>query len=152
MIKKGSVTKNVEVECYEFLAGLLNDNLSLDELTRQYAEVLNLETRGYQSSIHSLGNAQKNIIKGMEMIAEAEINMKINIGLMQIMQKYSDEKLEECAILIERKNKVLKKLNSKQAPSALIERLDEINECIRKDELGKARELIVQLENDVERE
>lgn len=136
---KDAIIKRSEVEFYQFLFKTINNNYSSKELKKQYSQLLTPEEL-LNGPFFILEEELDDYNKQHN---DLELNLIICNGLYDIYKKHSNALLKE-------KKECYERINNLPINMVNREKIDEISAAIRIGEIEKAKQLIDQLEKEVE--
>lgn len=144
--EKSPLIKHVQAKCYQFLSNTIDQNYSYTKLTDKYQSLLGPEsTEGYSERVHS---DKLDFLQGFrDAVNIANQYSKINNGIGEILSQFNEEAIE----LLGKSDEIYDKMGELGMTSqSFIDKRNKVNTLIDKNELEEARQLLNNLEKEIE--
>lgn len=140
LIKKDMITKRAEDELYNFLLNIIGALYPIQYDSPLEPSITNLKST-FKLSISEID--KQNI--------EATINHKIRTKILKTRSKHFSQFFNECYILESRLSKAIKSIEGSKAEKELYDKnkmiIQKIHESIINDDLKKAKQLVIEIED-----
>lgn len=151
LLQKDVVTKRAEIENYQLLVDTIDQNYSFSQFSKLYQALLDPVNIAVDFIAGQTTELKENIDNIYNINVVSTMNIKINCGIMKIMQKHGDYYIQEKIKFHEKITDLTEKLRGKNINiSSFLDKIDEINKAKESDKLEEAERLYEQLKNEIE--
>lgn len=155
LLQKDVVTKKAEIENYQLLVDIIDQNYSFSQFSKLYQALLDPVNIAVGFIAGQTTELKENIDNNYNTNVVSTMNIKINCGIMKIMKKYSDSYIQEKIKFHKNYTKKITDLTEKLRGkniniSSFLDKIDEIHKAEESDKLEEAERLYEQLKSEIE--